>query len=129
MQSITVFFWYNKKWWFPVKKWWSQQSSRGLSHKLYTFWIFFRCAKSHYCRICVTDFMEGDLCHPSPLPHSCVSTPQKNILNKANNRYVKISFQKTFFYYFMGTDSLRALFKQKFLYLLFIGERNCWCTL
>ena len=68
------FFLYKKKWWFTVKKWWSQQSSRGLSHKLYTFWIFFRCAKSHYIRICVTDFMEGDLCHPTPLSHSCVST-------------------------------------------------------
>ena len=126
--AITVFFWYNKKWWFAVKKWWSQQSSRGLSHKLYTFWIFFRCAKSHYCRICKKDFIEGDLCHPTLLPHSCVSTPKNHILNKANNLSVKISFQKTFFLLFYGDRFIKSTFQTE-ISVLFSGERNCWCTL
>ena len=119
MQSITVFFWYNKKWWFPVKKWWSQQSSRGLSHKLYTFWIFFRCAKSHYCRICVTDFMEGDLCHPTPSPTHVWGPPQKNILNKANNPYVKISFQKNFLLLFYGDQFIKSTFQTEISILTF----------
>ena len=119
MQSVTVFFWYNKKWRFPVKKWWSQQSSRGLPHKLYTFWIFFRRAKSHYRRTCVTDFMEGDLCHPTPLPHSCVSTPKNHILNKVNNRSVKISFQKTFFLLFYGDRFIKSTFQTEISILTF----------
>ena len=55
--------------------------------------------------------------------------PKKPILNKVNKCSAKISFQKISFFHLMGTNSLRTLFTQKFLYLLFCGERNCWCTL
>ena len=132
--NLQLFFWYNKSCWFLVKKYWCQKGSRGFSRKLYTFLIFFRSAEFHYCRICGTAFMEEGLCHPSPLPHSSVSNPKKTILNRVNNRSVnnrsvKISFSENFFFYFMGTNSLRTLFKQKFLHLLFSGERNSWCTL
>ena len=34
--------WYNRSCWFPVKKCWCQQNSKGESHDLFIFWIFFR---------------------------------------------------------------------------------------
>ena len=34
--------WYNKIYWFLVKKCWCQQNWGGLPRDLYIFWIFFR---------------------------------------------------------------------------------------
>ena len=55
--------WYSKTCWFPVKKSWIQQNSKGVSRDSYVFSIFvqlrYKCAKLHHCRICVTDFREG----------------------------------------------------------------------
>ena len=33
---------YSKICWVPMKKYWSQQNSRGVSHDSYVFWIFSR---------------------------------------------------------------------------------------
>ena len=44
MSSHAVFIcisWYSKICWFPLKKCWCQQNSRGVSLDLYIFWIFF----------------------------------------------------------------------------------------
>ena len=52
--------WYSKICWFPVKKCWYQQNSRGVSRDSYIFldllWVRYNCAKFPHCRICLTDF-------------------------------------------------------------------------
>ena len=70
-------FWYSKICWIPMKKYWFQLNSRGLSCDQYIFWVFFGygiTAKFHLYRICVTDFREGDLFGPPP----SVSSPKIN---------------------------------------------------
>ena len=53
-----------------MKKWWCRQSSVGVSHFLDLLWVRYNSAKFHRCRICVTDFREGEpFCPPTPLPH------------------------------------------------------------
>ena len=40
--TIYIFIsWYSKICWFPLKKCWYQQNSRGVSRDSYIFWIFF----------------------------------------------------------------------------------------
>ena len=52
--------WYNKIYWFSLKKCWCLQNYRDVSHDLYIFFDLFNvgynCATFHYCRVCVTDF-------------------------------------------------------------------------
>ena len=128
MQSITVFFDITK---VADFQWRNADVSRAQEacHVNYIFFGSFLGVQSFIIAEYVWQILwRGAFATPS-LPHSSVSTSKKPILNRVNNRSVKISFQKTYFLYFMGTNSLRTLFKQKFLYLLFSGERNCWCTL
>ena len=70
--------WYSKISWFPVKKCWCQQNSRGLSRDSYfldLLWVRYNCAKFHHCRICVTGFREGGL---FALPPSISEQPRKS---------------------------------------------------
>ena len=75
-QSISVFHdWYNKKFWFSLKRSWSQQNSRDVSSDLSIFlhllWVRYNCAEFHHSRICATDFRELLFCplyHPWALP-------------------------------------------------------------
>ena len=34
-------FWYSNTYWFPMKKCWCQQNSKGVSRDSYIFWVFF----------------------------------------------------------------------------------------
>ena len=71
--------WYSKICWFPVKKYWCQQNSRGMSRDLYIFWIFFVygiTAKFHHCKICVRNFREGRIFCTPPRPFR--EQPQKS---------------------------------------------------
>ena len=128
MQSITVFFDITK---VADFRWRNADVSRAQEacHENYIFFGSSLGAQSFIIAEYVWQILwRGAFATPS-LPNSSVSTSKKPILNRVNNRSVKISFQKTYFLYFIGTNLLRTLFKQKFLYLLFSGERNCWCTL
>ena len=67
--------WYNKKFWFSLKRSWSQQNSRDVSSDLSIFlhlpWVRYNCAEFHHSRICATDFRELLFCplyHPWALP-------------------------------------------------------------
>ena len=48
---------YSKICWFPVKKCWCKQNSRGVSRNSYIFlgllWVRYNCVKFHHCRICL----------------------------------------------------------------------------
>ena len=41
-EIFICIFWYSKICWFPVKKCWCQQNSRGASRQSYILWILFR---------------------------------------------------------------------------------------
>ena len=56
--------------------------------------------------------------HP-PLPLMCGHPPKKNILNKANNPYVKINFQKTFLLLFYGDQFIKSTFQTEISILTF----------
>ena len=72
--NLYFYFLIQQNFQFPVKKLWHQQNSGCVQPDSYIYCIFFRCAKSHHCRICVRDFREGDfLARPPP----SLSSPEK----------------------------------------------------
>ena len=41
-EIYTCISWYRKISWFPMKNYWCQQNSKGVSRDSYIFWVFFR---------------------------------------------------------------------------------------
>ena len=52
--------------------------------------IRYNCAKFHHCKICVTDFIEGDLFDPLPNCEQLLTGPSRSLLNYINYYPIKI---------------------------------------
>ena len=96
---------------------------RGFSCKLYT-WSFLGVPS-----FIITEYVwqvswRKVFATPAPSPTHLWATQKSPSLTGLIIVLQKYVFGKLLFFYFMGTNYLRTLFKQKFLYLLFSGDAH-----